>query len=164
MLCGLLAPSAGEIRWEGVKITSIREEYLNNLTYLAHSNGIKGELSAVENLRIQGGIAGARPRGTNISTALDRLGLDGSERTPTRILSQGQQRRLALARLLVSGKALWILDEPLTALDTSAVRLVQSILEEHLEGGGIAVLTTHHPLQIKAAGISRIDLALRSEH
>src|SRR5688572_2317236 len=60
MLCGLLTPSAGEIRWEGLNISLIREEYLKNVAYLAHSNGVKGELSAVENLRIHGGIAGSQ--------------------------------------------------------------------------------------------------------
>jgi len=164
MLCGLLAPSAGEILWQGVNISSIKEEYLSNLAYLAHTNGVKGELSAVENLRIHGGIAGDHPGARNIAAAIERMGLGGSAAAPARILSQGQQRRLALSRLLVGSRELWILDEPLTALDSAAIGLVQSVLGEHLKGGGIAVLTTHHPLDIPAGKTSRIDLASRSEH
>lgn len=158
MLCGLLAPTAGEILWQGERILALKEEYLKELTYLGHANGVKAELSASENLRIYGGISGVEPDDEKIIAALERMGLGGREDLPVKTLSQGQQRRLALARLLVGERALWILDEPLTALDSAAVRLVQSVLEEHLEGGGLAVLTTHQPLNVRARLTKQITL------
>ena len=164
MLCGLLPPTAGEILWRGTNIGTLKEEYLKELAYLGHANGIKAELSARENLRIAGGVAGQRASEDKIGAALERMGLEGSTERPAKTLSQGQQRRLALARLLVGEKALWVLDEPLTALDSAAVRLVQSVLGEHLEGGGMVVLTTHQPLEVSAGRTSRIRLAPSSEH
>ncbi len=159
ILCGLLAPAAGHVLWRGEKISALKEEYLKELAYLGHANGVKAELSAAENLRIHYGLAeGRRPDEERILAALERLGLGGSGRRPAKTLSQGQQRRLALARLLVSGRALWILDEPLTALDGAAVRLVQSVIGEHLEGGGLAVLTTHQPLSVGAGRHAHVHL------
>lgn len=164
MLCGLLAPSAGEILWQGTNIQKLKEEYLSQLAYLGHANGVKAELSASENLRISGGLAGVSSNAEKIGAALERMGLIESETLPAKTLSQGQQRRLALARLLIGGKALWVLDEPLTALDKTAVHLVESVIAEHLEGGGMAVLTTHQPLDIRAGKTLRIHLAPLSEH
>jgi heme exporter protein A len=164
MLCGLLAPTAGEILWRGANIRTLKEEYFKGLAYLGHSGGVKAELSAAENLFISGGLAGSPPDGEKIGAALGRMGLRGSEALPVKTLSQGQQRRLALARLLLSDKALWILDEPLTALDRVGVGLVQSVLEEHLAGGGMAVLTTHQPFDVRAGKTTGIYLAPPGEH
>lgn len=159
MLCGLLAPAAGQILWRGKKISSLKEEYLKELAYLAHAGGVKAELSAAENLRIHYGLAeGGRPDDERVGAALERMGLDGSDERPVKTFSQGQQRRLALARLLVFERALWVLDEPLTALDSTGVRLVHSVIEGHLEGGGLIVLTTHQPLDVRAGRTSRIRL------
>ena len=164
MLCGLLSPTAGEILWQGVSTRTLKEEYLKELTYLGHANGVKAELSARENLRFTGALAGRRPDEEKITAALEQIGLGESEAMPARALSQGQQRRLALARLLIGEKVLWVLDEPLTALDSAAVQLIQSVLAEHLDGGGMAVLTTHQPLDIRAGKSRRIHLAPVSEH
>ncbi len=90
--------------------------------------------------------------------ALRRMGLRGKELLPVKVLSQGQRRRVALARLLVSGASLWILDEPLTALDTGAVALMQTLIGEHVAQGGMAIFTTHQPLQ--AAGVETRSLSL----
>ena len=136
MLCGLLAPTAGEILWQGANIRTLKEEYLKELAYLGHSNGVKAELSAAENLSHRTAVSRAsiqaRRKSARLSSGWDSA---DSESLPAKTLSQGQQRRLALARLLIGDKALWILDEPLTALDSRGVRLVQSVLEEHLKGG-----------------------------
>ena len=164
MLCGLLAPAAGEILWRGKKISALKEEYLKELAYLGHAGGVKAELSAAENLRIHHGLmVGRRADDEKITAALARMGLDGSEEQPAKTLSQGQQRRLALARLLISDRALWILDEPLTALDSTGVQLVQSVIGDHLEEGGLAVLTTHQPLDVRAGRALQIHLAPLSE-
>lgn len=159
MLCGLLSPASGEILWQGANISSLKEEYLQKLAYLGHANGVKAELSATENLRIANGLAGVAPSFEKIGAALERMGLEASAARPARTLSQGQQRRLALARLLAGGRALWVLDEPLTALDSDGVRLVESALEEHLRENGMAVLTTHQPLDIREGRTARIHLA-----
>ena len=164
MLCGLLPPAAGEILWQGANISSLKEEYFKGMAYLGHANGVKAELSALENLRIAGGLSGRHPGAEKIGAALERMGLGGRETVPAKTLSQGQQRRLALARLLVGDKALWVLDEPLAALDSAAVGLVQSVLGEHLVGGGLAVLTTHQPLDVRAGRTTRMHLAPVSEH
>lgn len=163
MLCGLQPPVAGEILWQESNISSLKEEYLNGIAYLGHANGVKAELSVLENLWIHGGLAGDRPSEKKIGAALERMGLGGSEASSAKTLSQGQQRRLALARLLVSNKALWILDEPLAALDAEGVHLVQVVLGEHLQGGGLAVLTTHQPLDVNASRTVQIHLAPLSE-
>jgi heme exporter protein A len=163
MLCGLLPPTSGEILWQGTNIYKLKEDYLGKLAYLGHANGVKAELSAWENLRIAGGLAGVPLSDEKLLAALGRMGLGGRALSPAKMLSQGQQRRLALARLLIGEKALWVLDEPLTALDTAAVRLVQSVLGEHLKGGGMAVATTHQPLEIPDGRITRIHLAPLSE-
>jgi heme exporter protein A len=164
MLCGLLSPTAGEIRWQGANIQRLKEDYLKGLAYLGHANGVKAELSVSENLYISGCLAGSHPSVEKIGATLEQMGLSRSEALPAKTLSQGQQRRLALARLLVSDKALWVLDEPLTALDSVGVRLVQSVLEEHLKGGGMAVLTTHQPLDVGAGKAIRIHLAPLGGH
>lgn len=164
MLCGLLTPASGEILWQGANISKLKEEYLGALSYLGHANGMKGELSAAENLRIACGLAGVSANEEKAGAALKQMGLNESASRPVKTLSQGQQRRLALARLLVTGKALWILDEPLAALDTSGVGLVQSALEKHLEENGMAVLTTHQPLDVRAGKTTRIHLERASEH
>ena len=164
MLCGLLAPAAGKILWQGAPVSSLKEEYLKELAYLGHANGIKAELSAAENLRIYRGLAGLQIDEEKLGAAMERLGLGGREDLPAKTLSQGQQRRLALARLLIGEHALWILDEPVAALDSAAVRLVQAVIEEHLEEGGLAVLTTHQPLDVRACQTKQIHLGPLSGH
>ena len=163
ILCGLLTPTAGNVLWQGARISSLKEEYFSKLAYLGHANGIKTELSAFENLRIHGGLAGNPPDDEKIGEALERVGLGRSRSAPAKTLSQGQQRRLALARLLVGERVLWILDEPLTALDSAGVRLVQSVVETHLETGGMAVLTTHQQLDVGAGTKRQIHLAPLNE-
>lgn len=159
LVCGLMPPTDGEIRWRGENIRSLKEEYFSALTYLGHLNGIKDELSALENLRISSALAGVVVTEAEAGAALQRMGLGGRESLPAKVLSQGQRRRAALARLLVCRTTLWILDEPLTALDRAAVALVQSVLKEHLAKGGMVVLTTHQELDVDAASTRKIHLA-----
>lgn len=158
MLCGLMAPAHGEIRWKGERIRSLGEEYFKDLTYIGHFSAIKDELTALENLRVGAEIAGLDVDLGQASQALGRMGLAGREHLPAKVLSQGQRRRVALARLLVCDTRLWILDEPLTALDKQAVALIQSLLEAHLRQGGIVVLTTHQDLDVAGTSTQRIEL------
>jgi heme exporter protein A len=157
-LCGFMMADEGEIRWEGENIQSLEEDYFADMLYLGHLNAIKDELSALENLRIAAGLSGRQLEEKYAIAALRRMGLKGRERLPTKVLSQGQRRRVALARLLVSDAKLWILDEPLTALDVGAVGLIQELIAEHLARSGMVIYTTHQPLQVD--GVEMLSLSL----
>jgi heme exporter protein A len=156
LLCGLTPPAAGEIRWQGAPARG--EDFRRQLFYLGHQHAVKEELSALENLHISTGLAGEPLTDEAALDALDRMGLAGREHLPAKVLSQGQKRRVALARLLVSKAPLWILDEPLTALDVGAVDLIQSRLAEHLANQGMVVLTTHQALHVPGVTPRRIEL------
>lgn len=159
MLCGLLPPAAGSIAWNGRDIYDAREEYGAQLAYIGHLNGIKDDLTAIENLLLSSRIAGIRTDPDAAHEALCAAGLDGFQHAPSRTLSQGQRRRIALARLRLAGRqALWILDEPFTALDVGALVLMQSLLGAHLLQGGMIILTTHQEVAIPAAAAQRIEL------
>ncbi len=157
--CGLLEPTSGEVRWGGENIRRLQEEFWRQLVYIGHANAIKDDLTSAENLRVACTLAGIRVQPARIGEALARLGLAGCENLPARVLSQGQRRRVALARLALSdGMPLWILDEPFAALDAAAVERVQNLIAEHLARGAAVVLTTHLETRIAAATTLRIDL------
>jgi heme exporter protein A len=147
-LCGFMMPVAGEIRWRGQNIRELGDAFYAEMIYLGHLNAIKDELNALENLRISAGLAGCKVDDKQVMAALRRLGLRGRETLPVKVLSQGQRRRVALARLLLSNASLWILDEPLTALDVGAVELMQELIGEHLVNNGMVIYTTHQPLEV----------------
>ena len=158
-LCGLLPPAAGSIRWRGEDIPALGDDYRSSLAYLGHLSGVKDELNAVENLRLSAQAGGLPVDGDAIDGALDKLGVRDYRHLPCRALSQGQRRRVALARLCLSGsRALWILDEPFTALDTAALSVIKALVEAHLERGGIVVLTTHQEVAIAAHATRRVEL------
>jgi heme exporter protein A len=159
MLCGLAAPARGEIRWGGADIRSLGGAYYGAMTYLGHLSGVKDDLTALENLRISSALAGSEVDISKAHDALQLMGLGGRELLPAKVLSQGQRRRVNLARLLVCHTVLWILDEPLTALDAAAVKLLQGVMERHLENGGMIVMTTHQDIEIAAAATQRLQLA-----
>jgi len=158
MVCGLLSPSKGQIRWEGANIRSLGEEYSTLVTYLGHRPAIKDELTALENLTISSGLSGVDV-GTLGPSVLERIGLLGRESLPARLLSEGQKRRVALARLVVCNTKLWLLDEVLSSLDKPAVSSVVSLIEEHLSKGGIAIASTHQEFSLAATSFQRLELA-----
>ncbi|MDH3288541.1 MAG: cytochrome c biogenesis heme-transporting ATPase CcmA [Betaproteobacteria bacterium] len=159
ILCGLLAPAHGSVRWRGEDIRRLREEFWGRLVYIGHANAIKDDLTAAENLSIACALGGHKVAAAPLRAALDQLGIAGSEHRPARVLSQGQRRRVALARLALSGQSpLWILDEPFTALDADAVDIVQALLAGHVARGAAVVYTTHVELEIAAAVSLRVDL------
>ena len=159
MLCGFLMPAEGEIRWRGENIRDLDEEYYAEMVYLGHLNAIKDELNALENLHISAGLAGCAVNDKEALAALRHMGLRGRETLPVKVLSQGQRRRVALARLLVSDAHLWILDEPLTALDVGAVGLMQELIGAHLKKNGMVIFTTHQPLEVAGVETRRLTLA-----
>jgi heme exporter protein A len=146
ILCGLALAETGTIYWQGQDTESQASDYRAAMTYVGHLAGIKGELSAEENLLIHYNLS-LKPRDIDVLSALEQLGLRGFEDLPTRMLSAGQKRRVALARLLIADTPLWILDEPFTALDKDGVLFVEEMLQNHAKAGGIAVLTSHNPFQ-----------------
>ena len=159
MLCGLLAPAEGEIKWQGENIRSLGEDYFTSVTYLGHRHGVKDELSGIENLRISNALNGVHVSKERARDVLTRMGLAGRESLPARLLSEGQRRRVALARLLTCNTKLWLLDEVMTSLDKGAIALVRSLIEEHLAGGGIAIVATHQDLGLATASSQRLELA-----
>jgi heme exporter protein A len=158
-ICGLMAPADGHILWNGDDVQSCRDEYNRGLTYLGHSNGIKGELTAIENLQIANSLSGIKISENKILDALERIGLAGREDLPTKVLSQGQKRRVALARLLLTDSQFWILDEPFTALDVHAVELLKDLIVSHVKSKGMVILTTHQIVEIDSSIMRELDLS-----
>ena len=154
MLCGFSPPLAGEIRWQGETIGRLGEAFRREIFYLGHTNAIKDELTPLENLLSAASLAEQPLDEGGALEALETFGLAGREDLPCRYLSQGQKRRVALARLVNERRPLWLLDEPFVALDAAAVDLVAGLIGAHLQRGGLAVLTTHQPVEI-AAGTAR---------
>lgn len=152
-IAGLTPPVAGEVLWCGRKIGEIRAEFLRALAYLGHADGVKAELTVWEDLEVAEALHGG---GLTTAEAIERLGLTELADTPGRYLSAGQRRRLALARILTSGARLWLLDEPCTALDESAIETVGRLLAAHAEHGGLAIVTSHQPLPIDHARVMRL--------
>ncbi len=157
-LCGLLAPSAGEVRWRGTDIRRAREEFGASLVYVGHLNGVKDDLTATENVRFGAAIAGRDADAGSAAAALAQLGLSAHRHALARHLSQGQKRRVALARLFLAGEApLWILDEPFTALDVRGVAALQALIAGQLARGGAVVFTTHQAVELPGR-VRRLEL------
>jgi heme exporter protein A len=158
MLCGLTQPASGEILWRGQLIGQLGEEFRGELCYLGHHNAIKEELTPLENLLASAQLAEESLDEDAALDALERVGLAGREDLACRYLSQGQKRRVALARLIHEKRALWVLDEPYVALDSAAVALVAGLIGAHLQRGGLAVLTTHQAVEVPAGAIRELFL------
>jgi heme exporter protein A len=161
ILCGIRLPESGELLWEGKNIFQLGPEFHEHIAYLGHKDGSKLDLTPLENLRIAQGLGKAR-KDIDLEQALDQVGLYGFEDIPTRNLSAGQQRRLAIARLLVTDAKLWILDEPFTSLDRKGIDHMERLFEAHLNQGGMAAMTTHHRIGFKdEIELVRINLSER---
>jgi len=155
ILCGLTLPTEGSIYWNSEEVQLVQEEYWAKLSYIGHHPGIKGDLTPLENLAMAQSLS-RKPIDIDLIDALDQVGLYGFEDVPTRTLSAGQQRRVALARLLICETVLWILDEPFTALDKAAIAMIETWLDKHAEQGGMAILTSHHTVNCNYATSLRI--------
>ena len=162
ILCGLALPAHGEVRWQGTNIRRQREEYSNSIAYLGHLNGVKDEFSTIENLLVAERLAGNGLTTEVGVQTLAQAGLKNQRNLAARFLSAGQRRRLGLARLLASRARLWILDEVLTSLDDAGAQLARELIEKHLKAGGLAVIATHHDLNLSVDSVRRIDVLVET--
>jgi heme exporter protein A len=156
VVSGLLRPEQGSVNWLGQSITTSRTEYQAALAYASHEPALKSDLTAIENLRFAVGLK-RRVSAKELHAALDRTGVDACAALPARVLSAGQRRRVALARVLAMNASIWLLDEPYTNLDASGAVLVSGLLQAHIEGGGLALVVAHHELKLPC-NIRRLEL------
>lgn len=154
LACGLSALEQGEIQWQGQPVSRNSDEFRANLAYLGHQLALKEDLSPLENLVADAAIAGRALSLADAKSALAQLGLKGREHLPVRVLSQGQKRRSALARLLVSSAKLWVLDEPFVALDAAAQNVLSEVINGHLNRQGMVLLTSHQSVTLAGQGRS----------
>ncbi len=147
LLSGLAEAESGNIYWQGASIQDCRYQYQRQLLYFGHTYAIKPELTAIENLLILKQL-GLSQTQIDMFDILAQIGLAGFEEVPTRMLSAGQKRRVALARLWISQAKLWILDEPFTALDTKGMEAIEARICQQADQGGMVIFTTHHSMSI----------------
>lgn len=157
ILAGLARPEGGEVCWHGKNTLRHRERYYQDLLFLGHQPGIKAQLTPFENLQFYQAVR-TTPDRQAIWQALEQVRLVGYEDLPVAQLSAGQQRRVALARLWLSDCPLWILDEPLTAIDKQGVAELISLFEQHTQQGGMVLLTTHQDLAGVTQAVGKISL------
>ncbi|PMK00842.1 cytochrome c biogenesis heme-transporting ATPase CcmA [Vibrio sp. 10N.261.55.A7] len=159
IVTGLGDRDDGEIYWNGENIESNRDAFHQDLLFLGHQTGVKRELTAFENLHFYQSIHAPHLRDKDtIFKALTKVGLAGREDVPVAQLSAGQQRRVALARLWLSDQKLWILDEPLTAIDKQGVKVLEALFLQHAEQGGTVILTTHQDMFTDNPKLRKIKL------
>jgi heme exporter protein A len=149
IICGLRQAEAGQVLWQGESILSNREDYYASMVYIGHLPCIKGDLTVLENVRSLLDTRSLTLGSTETEAALAKVGLASYEDVPGKALSSGQRRRILLAFIELSQAKLWILDEPLTALDVQGVALMESMIMEHKQAGGSVIFTTHHGMQLE---------------
>ncbi|WON75726.1 cytochrome c biogenesis heme-transporting ATPase CcmA [Serratia sp. UGAL515B_01] len=158
IIAGLAQPDSGEVLWQGENTRGHREKFQLDLLFLGHQPGIKSMLTPFENLQFYQAVC-QPPNVKAIWLALEQVGLVGYEDVPVAQLSAGQQRRVALARLWLSKSLLWLLDEPLTAIDKQGVVELTALFQRHAQQGGMVLLTTHQDLVGAQRVVSKIRLA-----
>ena len=158
MLAGLTAPEAGEIRWQGKRVDTFAPELRAAAAFSGHLPALKDGLTAQENLASLVALEGSPASREAIVEALDDVALSRQRTLPARVLSQGQRRRIGLARLSLVARPLWVLDEPLAALDAAGSALLAKLLGRHLANGGLAVVATHAPLGLPEARTTSLVL------
>lgn len=157
VVCGLLRPEQGRVSWLGKPIGQVRAQYQAALAYGAHEPALKGDLTAIENLRFAVGLK-RRASEEELRSSLERTEVLACADLPARVLSAGQRRRITWARLLAMRARLWLLDEPFTNLDARGGELMTRLLEEHVREGGMALVVAHQALKL-SVGVSRLELA-----
>ena len=158
MLCGLAPVESGDILWNGTPIRSQRTAFQRDLCYLGHLNALQESMTVHENLAFTASLGGFVPNAGQIPAILARFGVGGRQDHIVRHLSQGQKRRVALARLALSPATLWVLDEPFVAMDDAGIGMLTELIAQHLAEGGVTVLTSHQPVEIGAIPAQILEL------
>jgi heme exporter protein A len=156
LLAGLSTPAAGDVQWQQQSIHSLGARYTHQLHYVGHTNGIKLGLTVAENIQFASHLADQSAQAEE--AILAQLQLSSQRHTQARFLSAGQKRRLGLAKLFLFPKPLWIVDEPLTALDVETQNVFLSLLEMHLQNGGLCVMSSHQPIALPTARLQTLRL------
>jgi heme exporter protein A len=159
LLCGLLTPEDGEVFWNGKSIKHDAESYQADLIYVGHLNGLKDDLTVLENLEFSARLVGNMVDNGTILNALTAIGVARCANLPVGVLSQGQKRRVALARLWLTRSKLWILDEPFAALDAASIAVLAAQLNQHMANGGMTIITTHQDVVIHAQSTQTLRLS-----
>ncbi|MGE5169312.1 MAG: cytochrome c biogenesis heme-transporting ATPase CcmA [Rudaea sp.] len=159
IVAGLTAPADGELRWRGRGVRAFDAHLRDAVAFNGHLPALKDELTPEENLRDWIALDDEPAHDEAITEALAAVTLSRQRGLPVRVLSQGQRRRIGLARLALVDRPLWVLDEPLTALDTDAIAALGRLLERHLAGGGLCVAASHPPLPIAPPRVRTLALA-----
>ncbi len=160
ILTGLRLADSGEVLWRGEVIDRLAGDYYEQVAYVGHHDGVKLELSCLENLRLARAMG--IPSSADLDEVLDRVNLYTYGESEAGSLSAGQRRRLALARLLATDSLCWILDEPFTSLDRASIELFAGLFEQHLLREGLIVVTSHHDLDLPTRSVRRLDLGARA--
>ena len=159
ILAGLSRPAAGRVTWNGFDVTNLPIATRADCCFAGHLPALKDELTTSENLHALASLAGIRLDAARVREALREVGLDTRRNLPARALSQGQRRRVALARLRVGAQRLWLLDEPATALDAEGLGILAAFVTQHLDRGGALVAATHQPLDLPATRVRTLALS-----
>ncbi len=157
ILTGLTLADEGDILWDGQSISRLTADYYEQVNYVGHHDGVKRELTCLENLRLVRAMG--KPSELDLDDALERVNLYRYGDTPVSNLSAGQKRRLALSRLLVADSKLWILDEPFTSLDKKSMASFETMFEQHLRQNGMIVMTSHHDIDMSESNLLRLNLS-----
>ena len=155
ILCGFREPDAGQVWWCGNAIND--SQYYDDMAYVGHLDGVKKELTVLENLKVS--LALGQSGEYSIAQALAKVQLADFDDALVQTLSAGQKRRLSLVRLLITHNTLWILDEPFTSLDKQGISLIESLMTEHCNKGGMIILTSHHDIALPSVDVHRILLS-----
>jgi heme exporter protein A len=158
LVAGLSTPDAGAVYWKDRPVAADRIAWSAQLLYLGHASALKDDLDPAENLEFACRLAAEPVLARSLTEALARLGIAHRAGVPARFLSQGQRRRVALARLALTGRPVWVLDEPFVGLDAAAIAVVEQLIGTHLDRGGIVLLTTHQPIDVAASRQRVVDL------
>ncbi len=158
ILCGFNYPADGDISWDDVSIEG-HESYQQQISFIGHASGVKLDLTVMENLVFAQRLVGSSRKESEIKEIVRAVGLFKQRNILTRKLSAGQKRRVALARLQLEDRPLWILDEPLTALDKEFVTEFETVLKNHLDNNGMLIVTTHRELILPSTKMKRINLS-----
>lgn len=159
VLAGLTAPEGGEIRWRGDAMRPLDGRLREAVAFCGHLPALKDELTGAENLAQWIALDATRCSSDALGDALHAVSLGAQRELPVRVLSQGQRRRIGLARLRVSTRPLWLLDEPLTALDADGVNVLRALLDAHLASGGLCIAASHQPLPVARTRVLELDRA-----